>query len=538
MGSHIIENRPGTLVTGLKFLSFANYGVFGYDKEIDPYIKGKGNGHLNRNDFNRVMEAPLDKLLIYNAVDSLMGYWEFVRQKAIIEKKDNLQKAFDFAMEGLSTFADIQYTGIPSLLDYYLGKYQKAGEEIETLQRKMEESEEAKKFKEMFGKKINFGSSHDIRKLLTEVYDTKLTKKTDKGNFVVDKTVLSEVKLPVIKDQRRLAAIKKVQGTYFAQFVRETNDDGRIHPFFDLHGPVTYRSSSSSPNWQNIPIRDEGARIATRSGIFPSKGHQILDWDYGAQEFRIYACYAEDPVMIKYIEDPKTDIHRDMAMQLFLLKQHQITKPMRQVGKNAHVFPTLYGSYWKNTAPAILSDAGGLEIEPGFTVFDHLIDIGIIKSKRNPVDDYRNFVKEVEGEFWQRLKVAKRWQEKQWSFFAQHGYLETIFGFECRGYLSRNQILNYPVQGTGFHCLLYSLNNVNREIQDWNSSIIGQIHDNCIYDADPNERENLIELTEYYADTKLREDYPRIIVPLLVEWEETNVDDSWATKHSLKRATN
>jgi len=538
MGSHIIANKPGTLVTGLKFLGYANYGIFGYDKNIEPYLKTKPNGHLYRDDFNRVMEAPLDQLLIYNAVDSLLGYWEFIRQREDISQKENLQKAFDFSMKGLSTFADIQYTGIPSNLEYYLGEYKKAGAEIAALQKRMEQSEEAQKFQEKYGKKINFGSSPDIRKLLTEVYKVKLTKRTEKGNFAVDKTVLSDVKLPVIKDQRKLAALKKVQGTYFAQFVRETNDDGRIHPFFDLHVPVTYRSSSKSPNWQNIPNRDEEDRVAVRSGIFPSEGHQILDWDYGAQEFRIYACYAEDPVMIKYIEDPRTDIHRDMAMQLFLLKQHQVTKQMRQVGKNAYVFPTLYGSYWQNTAPAILSDAGDLEIEPGFTVFDHLVDVGIIKSKRNPVDDYRKYVKEVEGEFWKKLRIAKKWQERQWKFFAQHGYLETIFGFECRGYLSRNQILNFPVQGTGFHCLLYALNHIRDEIQNWSSSIIGQIHDNCIYDTAPDERENLIEITEYYADSKLREDYPRIIVPLLVEWEETDVNASWATKHPLKRATN
>jgi hypothetical protein len=213
---------------------------------------------------------------------------------------------------------------------------------------------------------------------------------------------------------------------------------------------------------------------------------------------------------------------------------------MRFHTKNGFVFPTIYGSYYKNTARNVFEATMGLPTghPEKLSVKQYLYEIGILKSANNPEEDFEKHVKEVESQWWRRFKVLKKWQEAQWSKFKEDGFLEMPFGFRAEGFLSKNEIINYPVQGTAFHCLVWSMNEIRgaKYGLHWLSKIIGQIHDNLLYDCVPSEKQEIVTESTFIA-TKLIQQYnPWIIVPLMIEWEETEIDGSWVTKKDLAAA--
>ena len=124
--------------------------------------------------------------------------------------------------------------------------------------------------------------------------------------------------IPELDNLLRIRKLKKVRDTYLEGFLRE-QVNGYIHPFFNLHLVRTYRSSSDHPNFQNIPKRDKEAMNIVRRAIFPRPGHQLLELDYSGLEVRIAACYHKDKTMLRYIGDPHSDMHGDMAKQIFII---------------------------------------------------------------------------------------------------------------------------------------------------------------------------------------------------------------------------
>ena len=105
-------------------------------------------------------------------------------------------------------------------------------------------------------------------------------------------------------------------------------------------------------------------------------------------------------------------------------------------------------------------------------------------------------------------------------------------GFRCKGYIGRNEIVNYRFQGSAFHCLLWSLTQINAEFHErkMNSKVIGQIHDCCLIDTAPGEEKEVKELSTEIATVRIREHFDWINVPLTIEWEQTEKDKSWYSK--------
>jgi DNA polymerase I-like protein with 3'-5' exonuclease and polymerase domains len=92
------------------------------------------------------------------------------------------------------------------------------------------------------------------------------------------------------------------------------------------------------------------------------------------------------------------------------------------------------------------------------------------------------------------------------------------------------------VQGVAFHCLLWSIIQIDKHLAEngFRTKIVGQIHDSCIFDNDPEEQKDVIDITEYYATKAIKEAFPFLIVPLQLEWEATEVDKPWYTKRGIQ----
>jgi uracil-DNA glycosylase family 4 len=554
IAAHVLDNR--SKFSGLKFQAFIRWGISNYDASVEKYIKATSKD----SSFNRIMEAPLNDLLLYGGIDSLLGFRLQEEQEEDIGKVKSFEGARAFFMEGLTTLCDIQENGITMNREYYISQDKILTARIAEMQAALYKFPEAIKFQKYKGRQINFNSNHDLRELFFKVLGLESAKQTSGDNASVDASVLAQLDTPIAKEITRISKLEKIQGTYLAQFLREIEDDEKIHPFFDLLVPVTYRGSSSNPNFQNIPVRDEESKNITRSGIIPSIieqyvgcadypdyiGNKLIDWDYGAMEVRIIACYTKDPVLMSYIFDASTDMHRDMAIDLFKFGDLWQTIPKKKAkdirfeAKNGATFPWFYGSYWRSVARNLFNQVMDMECYEGITVFEHLQAVGIIKNRGRAYEEFEAHIKQCEAKFWHKFKEVKKWQEWAWKSYLEKGYIEQLFGFRCSGWLTRNDVVNYPVQGTAFHCLMWAINRINKEMKRRRmlSKMNGQIHDCCLTDCFPPEQHNLMELSSRIATVEIREELKWLNVPLLIEWEQTEVNKSWATKEETREDYN
>jgi len=523
--THILDNRQR--FSGLKFQALVRWGIEDYDKEIAPFLRD-----TDKRGLNKVLEAPLPKLLTYNAIDSLLTFWLFNEQHSEMSETEKFLDCNSFFTDSLLTLSDIEITGIPADLDYYHEVDRKLGSDLNHLEKELTEGKEARMFKEDTGKKINLKSDKDLRHLFFKLEKLPIIKETATKLPSVDIEVLLQLNSNLARNLIKYNKVDTIKNRYIAQFLREINDDGKLHPFFNLHRARTYRSASSNPNFQNIPVRDEQASSLTRNGIFPSKGRKILDWDYGALEVRIIACATLDPTLLHYCNDPSTDMHRDQAADLFALKPKEVPKKVRFYSKNCFVFPEFYGSYWRSCAPELWKNCKALEIEKGFSVEEHLAEMKIIRTKKNALDEFAKHVREVESIFWKKYEGVRDWQNETMKFYERFGYIELLTGFRCQGYMTRNELFNFPIQGPAFHCLMYSLNWINYELREkeFGTQIIGQIHDCCLFDTAPKEEKAVREMSTRIATQQIREDWKWIVVPLVLEFESTKVNGAWFSK--------
>ena len=524
--AHILDNRRG--FSGLKFQAYVNFGVYPYGAQVDRYIRGFP--------FNKMEECPLEDLLHYGGLDSLFGFMlEDAQFKQFEERGQKLLDAYEFFHDGTLAMGRLEINGICTDDEYYETQSNKQG--TGEIDRKIIEGlkvtkfgEDAKLFKEREGREIDIESPKDLGILLYDVlkYPPVLT---DKGNRSVDEKALKKINSLFCQNLLKLRKLIKLRSTYMAQFKR-FSFNGKIHPSFGLNIPVTFRSQSDTPNLQNIPKHDKFSKKACRRGIIPRIGGGLLSSDFSGIEVGISACYNKDKNLIKYVTDEGTDMHRDTAMDIWMLPKSEITQDIRFSGKSGWVFPQFYNSYYVNCAIDLWDTYLDLETMSGETLKKHMAKKGI-----RDLDSFTAHCKKVEGKFWgERFRTYKLWKDQINKEYQRKGYLETYFGFQFTGYMSRNECCNYQTQGTAFHCLLWTLLEVEREIKRkrMRSLLVGQIHDDMMTDYVENELKEIIEIIDYFGTERIREVHPWIIIPLKIDHEISGIDGNWAEMDEIK----
>ena len=396
-------------------------------------------------------------------------------------------------------------------------------------------------------KKPNIHSNNQLARFLYKVKKLEQTNDTASGRGgSTDEESLLQFNIPELTDLLQIRKLKKIKDTYLEAFVRE-QVDGYMHPSFHLHFVATHRSSSSSPNFQNQPKRDKEAMNIVRKALFPRPGHQLFAADFGALEVRIAACYHKDPNMLRYIEDPTTDMHADMAKQIFLINNFDKKIPehkiLRNAAKNGFVFPQFYGDYYKNCAQNLayrwgeLPRKGTWKVRQGIALPDgnlggHLINKGITS-----LSAFTEHIKKIETHFWGvRFKDYAKWKEKHWNAYQNNGYIDMFTGFRCNGIMGKNACSNYPVQGAAFHCLLWSFNRMDEIIrkEGLQTRLIGQIHDEIIFDVYPPELEYIAKTVKRVTCVELPNAWKWIITQMEIEADVADVDKPWADMHKYE----
>jgi hypothetical protein len=216
------------------------------------------------------------------------------------------------------------------------------------------------------------------------------------------------------------------------------------------------------------------------------------------------------------------------------------------------VFAEIYGSYYVNCAVEMWEQCANLKLNSGITVRDHLNAQGVISGPKSAKTKYKlrgktqtiprhlaqfiDHVKHVEAWFWKEFAGLREWQERMVSVYQQRGWVEMPFGYRRTDLLNNNKIFNTAIQGTAFHLLLWSYTQLHHYCKtQWRTDMLGQIHDEILYDLDDSELQEVLNTTEWVMTQLVQERHPWVNVPLAVEPEVTEVDAGWYYKKEMVR---
>lgn len=330
--------------------------------------------------------------------------------------------------------------------------------------------------KNLVGIDFNISSPKQVGEILFDKLKiVEKAKKTKTGQYVTSEEVLESLKSkhPVVRKILDYRGLKKLLSTYIDALPLLINPQtGKIHTSFNQTITNTGRLSSSNPNLQNIPVRDEDGR-EIRKAFIPEKGCEFFSADYSQIELRIMAHLSGDENMIEAFKEG-LDIHAATAAKVYKEKIEEVTKIQRSKAKTAN-FGIIYG-----ISPFGLAERMGVD--------------------RKEAKDL------IDGYFITYPKV-KIYMDKSIQKAREKGYSETICNRRCylpdihshnaivRGYAERNAI-NAPIQGSAADIIKIAMINIyNRFIQEGiRSKMILQVHDELNFSVFPEEKEKVQQI--------------------------------------------
>jgi len=447
--------------------------------------------------------------------------------------------------DGLHALSKASDRGIPVDVAYCKHQQKRLAKRIFKLEEKVWKTDIGKEWKRKYGVRAKLSDPDQARHIIFNVL-----KMDESDGRSVSKDVLLGLDHPITKPILKARGYEKASGTFLNNIIRETVD-GLMHPGFHLHRVITFRSSSSGPNFQNFPMRDPEIAKLVRSAFRAPPGWVIVEFDYSSLEVRVGTCYHMDPMMVTYLKDSTTDMHRDSAMDCYRLEQDQVMKNSRYAAKNRYVFPEFYGSYWAQVAPDLWKAIAelGLTLPDGTGLYDHLAAQGIhelghiqesesSKGRGRPSpNSYLKHIMQVESNFWgARFPVYAQWKKDWYKKYQKRGYLDTLTGFRCSGVMKRNEVINSPVQGSAFHCLLKAFIETQRDLEKrkMEAHLVGQIHDSAVGLSPIGELPDFLRVANECSTARLMDAWDWIKVPLEIEVEVSPDGGTWYEKEEVR----
>lgn len=321
------------------------------------------------------------------------------------------------------------------------------------------------------GMEFNISSPKQVGEVLFEKLKVvEKAKKTKTGQYSTSEDVLESLrsKHPVVEKILDYRGLKKLLSTYVDSLPQLINSEtGKIHTSFNQTVTATGRLSSSNPNLQNIPVRDEDGKEIRRAFI-PDEDCLFFSADYSQIELRIMAHLSEDKNMIDAFLSGY-DIHAATAAKIYKIDISEVSKDMRRKAKTAN-FGIIYG----------------------ISVFGLAERMGVDrKEAKELIDGYFETYPGVKEYMDKSIKVAKK-----------NGYVETIFNRKrylpdinshnavVRGYAERNAI-NAPIQGSAADIIKVAMINIYNRFKKENvqAKMILQVHDELNFSVPANEKE-------------------------------------------------
>lgn len=358
---------------------------------------------------------------------------------------------------------------------------------------------------ELAGQEFNLSSPKQLGEILFTKLGLPIIKKTPKGAPSTAEEVLAELaetyELPrLLMEHRGLAKLKSTYTDKLPLMIKPQT--GRVHTSYHQAVAATGRLSSTDPNLQNIPVRNEqGRRI--RQAFIPCAGYKLVAADYSQIELRIMAHLSGDKGLLTAFAEGK-DIHKATAAEVFGVELDAVTSDMRRSAKAIN-FGLIYG----------------------MSAFGLAKQLGIGRAEAQKYMDL----------YFERYPGVLEYMERTRQQAEAQGYVETLFG--RRLYLpdikSRNAglrkaaeraAINAPMQGTAADIIKRAMINVDgwiRSIEDQSIRMLMQVHDELVFEI----REEKLE--EYIAIIKEKMSAAaELHVPLVVE---AGTGDNWDQAH-------
>ena len=481
----------------------------------------------------------------------------------MIKVRANKPEASRLLHEGQMALSELEHNGICVDVPYLTKAITDTESQIADIEKQLRSDSVYREWRKVYGDKTKLGSRQQLADLMfnrlgyEKAEGRKNKQRTDesgdsfKKESTSDEASFANVDLPFVKLYFQCEKLKKALSTYFYGIRREMVD-GRVHPVFNLHNVVSYRSSADTPNFKNIPSRNKKMAELVRSCYIASPGNHLVELDYAGIEVRISACYNDDTNLIKYINDPSTDMHRDMASYIFMMDREFLVankdwakKSVRDWAKNRLVFPFFYGSIAQQCAPdlwrAVLAHRKAGEFMPDgkTTIRKYLKRKGITQlgdcsyEGEPQKGDFVYRVKQAEDYMWNEMfPEYTAWKDAWYKKYLKTGRFAMHTGFEVEALLKKNDVLNYSIQGSAFHCTLQALVWIIKALKKrkMKTKMIGEIYDCLIADVPPDELQDYINLARDIMAVRVPAKWKWIIVPLDVEAEVCEVGESWYLK--------
>ena len=451
---------------------------------IEELIGPKGKGQKNMRDLS------LQEVYLYACEDADVT----LKLKNILEqelKKNDAEKLFyEIEMPLVPVLVNIESNGVrldtealKQSSEHFTTRLQSIEKEIYTLA----EGE------------FNIASPKQVGEILFDKLKiVEKAKKTKTGQYVTSEEVLESLrnKHDIIGKILEYRGLKKLLSTYIDALPQLINPQtGHIHTSFNQTVTATGRLSSSNPNLQNIPIRDEDGK-EIRKAFIPDDGCSFFSADYSQIELRIMAHLSEDKNMIDAFLSGY-DIHAATAAKIYKVDIKEVTADMRRKAKTAN-FGIIYG----------------------ISVF------GL--AERMNVD--RKEAKELIDGYFETYPQVKSYMDKSIQVAREHGYVETIFHRKrflpdinsrnavVRGYAERNAI-NAPIQGSAADIIKVAMARIYERFkaEGLKAKMILQVHDELNFSVPAKEK----EIVEQVVIEEMEKAY-RMHVPL-------KADCGWGT---------
>ena len=467
--------------------TYLKYKTVPIEDLIGP--KGKKQGNMR--------DVPLEKIAEYAAEDADVT----LQLKHFFEpqlKTENVEQLFhDIEMPLIYVLAEMEATGVT--LDTAALR-----ESSEILSAQLRDIEQ--EIYQYAGKEFNLNSPRQIGEVFFE--EMKLdekAKKTKTGSYSTSEEVLEKLrsKHPIVGKLLEYRGLKKLLSTYIDALPALINPEtGKIHTSFNQAVTATGRLSSTNPNLQNIPVRDELGREIRRAFTADNADCVFFSADYSQIELRIMAHLSNDPHMVEAFCSG-ADIHAATAAKIYGTETENVTSDMRRKAKTAN-FGIIYG----------------------ISAFGLAERLNISRSEaKELIDGYFKTYPGVREYMDESIRVAK-----------EKGYVETIFKRKrflpdinshnavVRGYAERNAI-NAPIQGSAADIIKLAMIRIHQrfEAEGLKSRMILQVHDELNFNV---YRDELDRVKEIVLDCM--EHVIPLRVPLIADYGE---GQNWLEAH-------
>jgi len=451
-------------------------------------IAGKGKNQLT---FNQI---PLEKAAEYAAEDAdvTMKLQQVLWEK--LSKEPSLEKLFkEMELPLLGVLSRMERRGV--LIDSDALFLQ--SNEIANRLSELEEQAYV-----LAGQPFNLASTKQLQEILFDKLGLPVIQKTPKGAPSTNEEVLEELafshELPKVLVEHR--GLSKLKSTYTDKLPQMVNPQtGRVHTSYHQAVTATGRLSSSDPNLQNIPIRnEEGRRI--RQAFIAREGFTVVAADYSQIELRIMAHLSQDQGLINAFTQGK-DIHRSTAAEIFGVALDEVTSEQRRNAKAIN-FGLIYGM-----------SAFGLSRQLGIGRADAQSYMDLYFKRYPGVQTFMHDIRE-------KAKVQ--------------GYVETLFGRRLylpdinssngmRRKAAERVAINAPMQGTAADIIKRAMIQLDQKLQnDPDIAMIMQVHDELVFEV----RSEKVAFYSELIKTQM-ESAADLVVPLIVEvGQGTNWDEA------------